>query len=71
MSGDKDRITLDDVAQFDARLQLSVMDAVARVYAASIGTRDTRSDDLRRVEAARDVDHFLQMIAPLVVGSRE
>lgn len=71
MSGDKDRITLDDVAQFDARLQLSVMDAVARVYAASIGSKDAKSDDLRRIEAARDVDHFLQMIAPLVVGSRE
>lgn len=65
-----DRVTMDDVAQFDTRVQMSVLDAVARVYAAGMMSSNSTSHDIRKSYARDGVDDFLQIISPLILGSK-
>lgn len=71
MSLEHERLTLDDVAQFDGRLQIAVLAATARVYAAGIEADAGRTPEQRRLDARDDVDDYLQLVAPLITGRRD
>lgn len=65
------RITLDDVAQFDSRVQLAVLAATSRVYASGLEASGSTSRDMRHDDARRAVEDYLDQVAPLIVGSTD
>lgn len=64
------RITFDDVAQFDARLQTVVLTASAHVYAAGLRSSKGSDDGTRHHDARRAVEDWLDQVSPLILGSR-
>lgn len=64
------KLTLDEVAQFDSKLQLAVLSATAHVYASALRASGSTNEESQRVHARGSVDDYLQLIAPLIEGSR-
>lgn len=63
-------ITLDDVAQFDSRVQLAVLAATSRVYAAGLAASTSGSMEMRGIEARTAMEKYLELVSPLILGSR-